>query len=93
VILCLLSQFCYDGLAISFKARSIPMLDEATIESRLVSLEQTVSDLQLKVENKTIQEDWLQKLTGSISDEAAFLEAMEYGSAFRQSDRPVDEDE
>jgi hypothetical protein len=69
------------------------MLDEATIENRLVSLEQTVSDLQLKVENKTIQEDWLQKLTGSISDEAAFLEAMEYGSAFRQSDRPVDEDE
>ncbi len=67
------------------------MLDETTIERRLVSLEQIVSDLQLRVKNKPIQEDWLQKLTGSISDEAVFLEAMEYGSAFRRSDRPIDE--
>jgi hypothetical protein len=59
------------------------MLDETTIERRLVSLKQTVSNLQLIVDSKTTQEDWLQKLTGSISDEAVFLEAMEYGSAFR----------
>jgi hypothetical protein len=65
------------------------MLDEATIERRLITLEQTVCDLQQKVDTKPVTESWLQKLTGSISDEAVFLEALEYGKTFRQSDRPV----
>jgi hypothetical protein len=63
------------------------MLDEITFEKRLVTLEQTVSELQQKLENKPVAGNWLQKLTGSISDEAVFLEALEYGQAFRQSDR------
>jgi glycine cleavage system H lipoate-binding protein len=67
------------------------MLDEATIERRLITLEQTVGELQQKVNSKPINESWLQKLTGSISDEAVFLEALEYGQNFRQSDRPIDE--
>jgi hypothetical protein len=66
------------------------MLDEITLERRLVTLEQTVSDLQQKFENKPVDNDWLQKLTGSISDESAFLEALEYGRSFRQSDKPDD---
>jgi hypothetical protein len=61
------------------------MLDEMVLERRLVNLEQTVSDLQKRVSNKPMGEDWLEKLTGSISDEAAFLEALEYGRNFRQS--------
>ncbi|HBE47848.1 MAG TPA: transferase hexapeptide repeat containing protein, partial [Cyanobacteria bacterium UBA11369] len=32
--------------------------------------------------------NWLDKLIGSISDESAFLEALEYGRAFRQADKP-----
>jgi hypothetical protein len=68
------------------------MLDEITLERRLVTLEQTVSDLQQKFENKPVDNDWLQKLTGSISDESAFLEALEYGRSFRQSDKPDDGD-
>jgi tetrahydromethanopterin S-methyltransferase subunit B len=67
------------------------MLDQATLEKRLVDLEQTVADLQRKSEAKTPSNNWLQALTGSISDEAAFLEALEYGRAFRQSDKPTDE--
>jgi hypothetical protein len=67
------------------------MLNEATIERRLINLEQTVCDLQRKVDSKPVTESWLQKLTGSISDEAVFLEALEYGQNFRQSDRPIDE--
>jgi hypothetical protein len=61
------------------------MLDETVIEQRLVTLEQAVSDLQLKVASKP-SENWLEKLIGSISDEAAFHEALEYGRAFRQAD-------
>jgi hypothetical protein len=62
------------------------MLDEMVLERRLVNLEQTVSDLQKRVSNKPMGEDWLEKLTGSVSDEAAFLEALEYGRNFRQSE-------
>jgi hypothetical protein len=71
----------------SFKDKK--MLNEVTIERRLATLEQTVYELQQKVDTKPVTETWLQKLTGSISDEAVFLEAREYGKAFRQSDRPV----
>ncbi len=67
------------------------MLDETTLERRLVTLEQAVSDLQRKIDGKPTPENWLQKLIGSISDEAAFLEALEYGRTFRQADKPIDE--
>ncbi|MDX2229128.1 MAG: hypothetical protein NW220_05805 [Leptolyngbyaceae cyanobacterium bins.349] len=67
------------------------MLDEPTLERRLITLEQAVSDLQRKVDSKSTPENWLQKFIGSISDEAAFLEALEYGRAFRQADQPVSE--
>lgn len=67
------------------------MLDETTLEQRLVTLEQAVSDLQRKFESKSTSENWLEKLVGSISDEAAFLEALEYGRTFRQADKPTDE--
>lgn len=67
------------------------MLNEITIEKRLETLEQTVCELQQKVDSKPVTERWLQKLTGSISDEEVFLEALEYGKVFRQSDRPVTE--
>jgi hypothetical protein len=68
-----------------------PMLDETTLERRLMTLEQAVSDLQRKIDSKSTPENWLQKLIGSISDEAAFLKALEYGHTFRQADRPTDE--
>ena len=67
------------------------MLDTATLEERLITLERVVLDLQHKVDSKpTITNNWLESLIGSISDDAAFLEALEYGRAFRQSDRPTD---
>ncbi|MCL1467123.1 transferase hexapeptide repeat containing protein [Argonema galeatum] len=67
------------------------MLDEATIECRIAILEQEVAELKRKSESKSISGNWLDKLIGSISDESAFLEALEYGRAFRQADKPNDE--
>lgn len=67
------------------------MLDKRTLEHRLISLEQAISDLQQKVESKPTPDNWLQSLIGSISDEAAFTEALEYGRAFRQADQPKEE--
>jgi hypothetical protein len=67
------------------------MLDEAILEQRLATLEQTVADLQKKLAVVPAANNWLEKVTGSISDKAAFLEALQYGRAFRQADRPADE--
>lgn len=67
------------------------MLNDTTVEERLNSLEQAVSDLQRKVDTKPASEDWLQNLIGSVSDEAAFLKALEYGREFRQADHPLGE--
>ena len=66
------------------------MLDEAILEKRLVTIEQAVSKLQLTLERRP-SENWLETLIDSISDEEAFLEALEYGRAFRQVDKPTDE--
>jgi hypothetical protein len=80
-----------DSTEASIDASIAKMLNEITLERRLATLEQTVCDLQRKVDSKPVTESWLQKLAGSISDEAVFVEALEYGKAFRQSDRPIDE--
>ncbi|BAZ15472.1 hypothetical protein NIES4071_73440 [Calothrix sp. NIES-4071] len=66
------------------------MLDEEAIEHRLANLEREVAALKQK-NNSSNSDNWLNKLIGSISDEDAFLQALEYGRSFRQSDRPVDE--
>lgn len=67
-------------------SRTPTAIHEATVEERLLILEQTVSNLQRKIESDSRPSDWLDHLIGSISDEPAFLEALEYGRAFRQSD-------
>lgn len=67
------------------------MLNEADIEHRLATLEREVAALKKKNNTDSTSDNWLNKLIGSISDEDAFLEALEYGRLFRQSDRPVDE--
>jgi len=66
------------------------MLDTAALEQRLISLEQIVFNLQYKFDSSTRSDNWLERLIGSISDDSAFLEALEYGRAFRQSDKPID---
>ncbi|GBO51853.1 hypothetical protein APA_3844 [Pseudanabaena sp. lw0831] len=67
------------------------MLDTATFEQRLINLEQVVFDLQHKFESNPNSDNWLDSLVGSISDDSAFLESLEYGRAFRQSDKPIDD--
>lgn len=67
------------------------MLDEATLEQRLATLEHTVADLQRQIVGTSTSSNWLEKVTGSISDQQAFLEALEYGKSLRAADRPTDE--
>ncbi|MBV9389042.1 MAG: hypothetical protein JOZ78_21710 [Chroococcidiopsidaceae cyanobacterium CP_BM_ER_R8_30] len=67
------------------------MLDEATLEHRLATLEQEVAELKRKSDNNSTSSSWLDKLIGSISDESTFLKVLEYGRSFRQADKPIDE--
>ncbi|MBE9195634.1 transferase hexapeptide repeat containing protein [Synechocystis sp. LEGE 06083] len=67
------------------------MSESATIEQRLTNLEQVVLELQNKVDSSDSHGNWLEKMVGSISDDAAFLEILEYGRMFRQSDELIDD--
>jgi hypothetical protein len=67
------------------------MLDIENLEQRLITLEQVVFELQHKLDSKPSSDNWLERLIGSISDDSAFLEALEYGREFRQSDKPIDD--
>lgn len=67
------------------------MLEEATLEQRLAILENTVDDLKRRFDSIPTSNNWLEKVTGSISDEPAFLEALEYGKSLRYADKPKDE--
>lgn len=69
------------------------MLDEAILERRLAIIEQEVSELKRKADSKGTSSNWMDKIIGSISDESAFLEALEYGRSFRKGDTPIDDDE
>ena len=66
------------------------MIAENGVEQRLLALESAVAGLQVRLE-RTAAVDWIDKITGSISDDEAFREALEYGRAFRHADRPEDE--
>lgn len=67
------------------------MADKAALENRVEELERIVADLREKSEEKTSSKGWMKKLIGSVSNESAFLEALEYGRAYRQADKPVEE--
>jgi hypothetical protein len=67
------------------------MPGEATLEVRLAAVEQAVRDLQRLVATRTPSPNWLERLTGSMKDEPAFEEVLEYGRAIRQADRPPED--
>ena len=67
------------------------MFDEAILEQRLAALERAVAGLQRQLAGLPVANNWLEKVTGSISDEAAFREALEFGRAWRSADRPPDD--
>jgi hypothetical protein len=64
-------------------------MSHPTVEQRLSILEKTVTELQNQLNERGIVQsptanNWLDRLVGSISDESAFLQALEYGRLYRQ---------
>ncbi len=69
------------------------MSNETTLERRMSAVEEAVAELQLRFASRTDHMHWLDKVVGSISDDAAFAEALKYGRALREADRPRDDDD
>jgi hypothetical protein len=63
-----------------------------TLEERVSSLEAQLLQLtSLLKTDRPIASNWLDRLTGSISNDELFLEALEQGRLIRTEDQPVDE--
>ncbi len=67
------------------------MITDIVVETRLAALEHALAKIQKQMSDVQRSQDWLEKVTGSISDEKAFREALEYGRSFRNADRPADD--
>jgi hypothetical protein len=66
------------------------MSGQTAIEQRVAVLEGAVAELQRRLAAVSAPANWLDRVTGSVTDEAAFLEALELGRAWRDADRPAD---
>jgi len=66
------------------------MSNETTLEQRLAAVERALADIQDRLNGGPISPSWLDKITGSITDESAFRKVLEFGHAFRSADRPSD---
>lgn len=67
-------------------------MSSLTLEQRVEQLELQLTQLTalLKTE-QVLAPNWIDRLTGSISNDDLFLEALEYGRSFRVADQPSDE--
>jgi len=68
------------------------MTIDETVLDRLSALEATVAQLQREILSLKAGPNWLERVVGSVTDVDAFREALEYGRAYRESDRPNDEE-
>jgi hypothetical protein len=64
---------------------------DKTVLERVAALEAAVAQIQRELLVLNAPPNWLDRVTGSMKDQPAFLGAMLYGHEFRQSDRPRDE--
>lgn len=73
--------------------REKTMQNGTSVEQRLATLERTVDELRQRAGFVPASENWIEKITGSISteNEDAFLKAMELGREYRHADRPPDD--
>jgi hypothetical protein len=66
-------------------------MPEAILEQRVTALEQAVRELQDALHIRKPAADWLDRVIGSMKDEPAFDQVLDYGRAIRQADRPAED--
>lgn len=62
-------------------------MPEATLEQRMMALEEAVRELQETINARKPTPDWLERVIGSMKDEPAFDEVLAHGQAIRHADR------
>jgi len=62
-------------------------------EERLTAVERAVADLQRQIGQTASAPNWIDRFTGAFKDDKAFEEAVEFGRAIREADRPTLSDE
>lgn len=67
------------------------MPGEALLEQRLAAVEQAIRELKQRMSSRSPASNWLERVTGSMKDEPAFEEVLEYGRALRKADRPPED--
>jgi arginine deiminase len=78
---------CYNGTIVVLLRKEFVMTGEHDLESRVAVLERTVDELKSKIGAAHDMASWLKQI-GTVTDQEAFLQAMEYGKEIRHSDRP-----
>jgi hypothetical protein len=67
-------------------------MNHLTLEERVSSLEAQLLQLTVHLKSdRPVASNWLDRLTGSISHDELFLEALAQGRSIRTEDQPVDE--
>jgi hypothetical protein len=67
------------------------MPEEATLEKRLAAVESAIREIQRLLAARSPAANWLDRVTGSMKDEPAFTDVVEFGRAIRQADRPPED--
>ncbi len=63
---------------------------ETSIEQRLAALEAAIAEIRRQLSCPPAAPDWLQKISGIMTDKPAFREMIAYSLAYRHADRPAD---
>ena len=69
------------------------MTSNVSIEDRVVALEVAIKELRLELAATPPRANWLDEIIGAFEDEPAFDGVIRYGRAFRDADRPANDDE
>jgi hypothetical protein len=64
---------------------------DPSLEQRLAAVEAAVSAIQRQLATQVPARNWLEQVIGSLKDEPAFEEVLEYGRAIREADRPPED--
>ena len=67
-------------------------MPNATLEQRMTAMEEAVRELREAMNSRTPAPNWLDRVIGSMKDEAAFDEVLAHGRAIRQTDRPAEDE-
>lgn len=64
------------------------MIVDRPVEDRVTALEKAVADLRREVQGRAVRPNWIGAISGSITDDEAFDQMLEFGRAWRRGDSP-----